>query len=147
MNMRFLTIITFFLLVSFSVPLLASAQPALDFSALAPGSNTGGSALEPGANTGGSASNITLINPLKGGGNVESFLHNILELVIRIGAIAVTLMLVYVGYLFVVAQGEPGKISEARQMLLWTILGALILLGSKAISLGIEATVKALSTG
>lgn len=94
-----------------------------------------------------SGSNVTLINPLKGGGNVESFLQSILAIVIRIGAIIVILMLVYVGYLFVIAQGEPGKISEARQMLLWTVVGALILLGSQAIAVGIKATVQALSTG
>ena len=66
---------------------------------------------------------------------------------VRIGAIIVVLMVVYVGYKFVVAQGEPGKISEARQMLLWTIVGALILLGAQAIALAIKATVDALSVG
>ncbi|TSC71198.1 MAG: Uncharacterized protein G01um101449_53 [Parcubacteria group bacterium Gr01-1014_49] len=76
-----------------------------------------------------------------------AFLNNVLSVVIRIGTIVVTLMLIYVGYLFVIAQGKEAEIREARQMLLWTILGALILLGSKAISLGIEATVRALSTG
>ena len=56
-------------------------------------------------------------------------------------------MLVFVGFKFVTAQGEPGKISEAREMLLCTVIGALVLLGSKAIALGVDATVKALSGG
>lgn len=92
-------------------------------------------------------SNVTLSNPLKGGSSLESFLLNILDFVINIGSIIVVLMLVYVGFKFVTAQGEPGKISEAREMLLWTVIGALVLLGSKAIALGVEATVKALSSG
>jgi heme/copper-type cytochrome/quinol oxidase subunit 2 len=66
---------------------------------------------------------------------------------VRIGTIVVILMLVYVGFLFVVARGSDTKLSEARQALLWTIVGALILLGAQAISLGIQATVTALSPG
>ena len=89
--------------------------------------------------------NIKLINPLQGGGTLQSFTTNILNVVIEIGAIVVIFMLVYVGYLFVAAQGEPGKITSARQALLWTIVGALILLGAKVIALGIQATVQALS--
>ena len=89
----------------------------------------------------------TLINPLKSGTSLESFLNDILEFVIRIGTIAVILMIVYVGYLFVVARGEPAKITEARKAFLWTIVGSLILLGAQAISKALEATVKALGGG
>jgi hypothetical protein len=89
-------------------------------------------------------SGTTLLNPLKSGTSLESFLASILAFVVRIGAIIVVLMVVYVGYKFVVAQGEPGKISEARKALLWTIVGALILLGAEAIAAAIQATVSAL---
>jgi len=91
--------------------------------------------------------NVTLINPLKSGSSIDSFLLNILEFVIRIGTVIVVLMVVFVGYKFVAAQGEPAKITEARSMLLWTVVGALILLGSQAIAVAIKATVGALSTG
>lgn len=90
---------------------------------------------------------VTLINPLQGGTSLESFLGSILTFVIRIGAIVVVLMLVYIGYLFVVAQGEPAKLTEAKKALLWTIIGALVLLGAVAIKDGIIATVQALSVG
>ncbi|MEK7515891.1 MAG: hypothetical protein AAB555_03160, partial [Patescibacteria group bacterium] len=73
------------------------------------------------------------------------FLNKILDFVIRIGTVVVILMTVYVGYLFVAAQGKEEKIRDARTALLWTLVGALILLGSQAIAKGIEATVKALS--
>ncbi len=106
------------------------------------GGNTGGIQQPGGGNSG-----TRLLNPLQGGTDVESFLINILSFIVRIGAIVVVLMLVYVGYLFVVARGEPGKISEARTALLWTVVGALILLGSQAIAYGIKATVSALSAG
>lgn len=154
MNIRFQAI--FFIALAFlvaSAPSAAQAQPALsatapDFSHFTPGGNTDGLIrFTPGANIGSPRGDTTLINPLKGGGNVESFLNSILEIVIRIGAIIVILMLVYVGYLFVIAQGKEAEIRDARQMLLWTIIGALVLLGSQAIAIGIKATVQALSTG
>ncbi len=94
-----------------------------------------------------------LINPLNSGGCTPNgdclmnFLNKILEFVIRIGTVVVVLMTVYVGYLFVAARGEPAKITEARSALLWTVVGALILLGSQAIAIGIKATVQALSVG
>jgi len=91
--------------------------------------------------------NTTLINPLGAGTNLQTLLNQILAFVVRIGAIIVILMLVYVGYLFVIARGNSGKLEEARKSLLWTIIGALILLGAQVISLGIQATVQALSVG
>lgn len=85
-----------------------------------------------------------LVNPL-GTTDVKKFLLDILSIVTdTIGPVIVILMLVYVGFLFVAAQGNPSKIEAARGMLLWTVVGALILLGAKAIALGIQATVDAL---
>src|SRR3989344_2766262 len=89
----------------------------------------------------------TLINPLKSGSSLESFLGNILDFVIRIGTVIVILMMVFVGYKFVAAKGNDTKITEARTMLLWTVVGALILLGAQVIATGIRATVQALTTG
>ncbi len=97
---------------------------------------------------------ITLINPLSGvdcsagnGSCLNAFLLNILQFVILIGSIVIVLMLVFVGYKFVAAQGSPEKIKEARNMLLWTVIGALVLLGAQAIAMGIQATVTALTSG
>ncbi|MFZ3043888.1 MAG: hypothetical protein WA058_02140 [Minisyncoccia bacterium] len=113
-----------------------------------------GGAQTSGANTSGSqttgfnsGTSITLINPLGTGATLNSLLTSILQFVVRIGSIVVILMLVYVGYLFVIARGAPTEISKAREALLWTIVGALILLGAQAIAMGIQATVQALSVG
>jgi hypothetical protein len=104
--------------------------------------NTTGVSGNGGLNTTGT--NVTLINPLKSGTSLTSFLNNILDFVIQIGSIIVILMLVFVGFKFVVAQGKDAALVEARKMLLWTIIGALVLLGAKAISAGILATVQSL---
>lgn len=92
-----------------------------------------------GTNTG-----ITLINPLNAGTSLDALLGGILDIVIRIGTVVVILMIVYVGFLFVAAQGNDAKLIAARKALLWTLVGALILLGAKAIQVGITATVRAL---
>jgi archaellum component FlaF (FlaF/FlaG flagellin family) len=69
----------------------------------------------------------------------------ILQAVVDIGAIVLIFMLVWVGFLFVTAQGNPEKISSARSALIWTVIGGLILLGAEAISKVIEATVSSLA--
>ncbi|MFA6519797.1 MAG: hypothetical protein WCT41_03195 [Candidatus Paceibacterota bacterium] len=128
-------------------------------SCTASGSTTGGSGgtVGSGGTTGGSGGTVTppgpattLINPLgntscsSNGTCLSSFLTSILRLVIQIGAVVVVLMLVYVGFLFVVARGDPGKITTARTALLWTVIGALVLLGAQAIASGVQATIQAL---
>lgn len=122
--------------------LLASAAPAV-FAQTGP---TGNPDIGPTGNyeTG---SGQALQNPLGEGKDLNDLVRGILEIVVRIGSIVVVFMLVYVGFLFVKARGEPGAIAEARQALLWTVIGALVLLGAVAISAGIEATVRELSGG
>lgn len=68
----------------------------------------------------------------------------ILDAIITLGTIVLVLALVWVGFLFVFAQGAEEKIRDARSALLWTVLGGLLLLGAKAISLVIQSTVEAL---
>ena len=94
-----------------------------------------------------SSGNTTLVNPLGTGATLNTLLADILQFVVRIGSIVVILMLVYVGFMFVVARGNPAEISKARQALMWTVIGALVLLGAEAIAQGIQATVQALSVG
>ena len=91
----------------------------------------------------GGSGNVTLINPLQGQ-TLMGLLNDILTIVIQIGTIVIILMIVYVGFLFVVAQGKDAEITKARSALLWTVIGALILLGAQGLSLGIQATVHAL---
>jgi len=84
-----------------------------------------------------------LQNPLKVG-TLEEFLALILQAVVNLGTIVLVIMLVYVGFLFVVGQGNEEKISEAKKALMWTVIGGLVLLGAQAISLVIQATVNSL---
>ena len=110
-----------------------------------PGSSGG---LQSGGTGTSNQSGVALINPLGAGTTLNSFLLSILNIITNtIGPVIVILMLVYVGFKFVTAQGSDSALTEARKMLLWTLVGALVLLGAKVIAIGIQATVQALSTG
>lgn len=127
---------------------VAYAPPALAANGSAGGTTGGfggGSAGGTTANNGG-GSNQSIENPLGAGTNLQTFLLDILSIITDyIGPIVIILMLVYVGFLFVTAQGNETQITKAKEALMWTIVGGLILLGAKAIALGIGATVQALS--
>lgn len=132
-------------LIALAIPALFLMTPALAQTTQT--GPVGGSQTQTGP-VGGQAGGIstTLMNPLQGDGSLESFLLNILAFVVRIGAIIVVLMVVYVGFMFVKAQGKEEEIRKARQALLWTLVGALILLGAQVIAMGIKATVQALAS-
>ena len=136
-NMRYLATAAF-LLISLGMPLVSLAETDWLFG------DSGSTDSNYIGNSGSISSGETLVNPLQGGGTLESFLTGILQFIIRIGTIVVILMLVYVGFKFVTAQGNDTKISEARRMLLWTVVGGLVLIGAVVIKDGIMATVQAL---
>lgn len=85
-----------------------------------------------------------LENPLNNIESVDDLLGAVLTAVVRIGSIILVLALVYIGFLFVVAQGNEEKLKSARNALLWTVIGGLILLGATAIKEVITATVESL---
>ena len=72
---------------------------------------------------------------------ITKILNNIL---MPIAAVFVTIWIIYAGFKYVVAQGNPAKVSEAHKTLLWSLIGAGILLGAAGISKVVETTIKAL---
>jgi hypothetical protein len=108
------------------------------------GSTTVGTCTLPSNTNGGSAGGTSLTNPLSAGTSLPALLTELLGFVTQIGAVIIVLMMVYVGFLFVTAQGVPAKLQTARQALLYTVIGALILLGAQAIASAIQATATAL---
>ena len=76
--------------------------------------------------------------------SVAGFIQKILEGVIKIGIPVAALSIVYSGFLFVEARGNPEKLKTAKQALTYTIIGTAILFGSWAIAKLISDTVLAL---
>lgn len=86
----------------------------------------------------------SLHNPLNNVNTLEDLLTAVLGAVISLGTIALVVALVWVGAQFVFAQGQEEKIRDARNALMWTVIGGLVLLGAQTISMVIQSTVGAL---
>ena len=84
-----------------------------------------------------------LCNPI-GTTDLYQFLQNLLKLVAQIAFPVIVLFMVYIGFLFVTAQGKPEALKKAREYFFWAIVGALLVLGAYALSLAIQATVNQL---
>jgi len=89
-------------------------------------------------------STTKLVDPLGGNYTIPSFIQKILEGALKIGIPVIALAIIYCGFLFVKAQGKPAELTKAKDALVWTLVGAAILLGAWAIAKMISATVLSL---
>lgn len=86
-----------------------------------------------------------LKNPLRSDiDSIPKIIQIILDIALVVGIPIVALGLIYSGFLFVKAQGNETKLTEAKQAFLYVIIGAFILLGAYVISEAIGATINAL---
>lgn len=84
---------------------------------------------------------IKIDNPFKQDtikGLIETIVNDIL---IPIGAVIAVMMIMYAGFMYVTAGGDPAKIKKAHDALLWAVIGAAILLGAWVIEKAISATI------
>lgn len=79
------------------------------------------------------AQTFTLPNYAAGNSIVEVIVIA-LSRVIPILLVLAVLSFVYFGVQFVLAQGQPDKISKARAGLFWSILGAILIVGANALA-------------
>jgi hypothetical protein len=106
-----------------------------------PAGNTGGSK----SSGGGASTTIQIQNPLGGTTTVAEFINKIFGFFVQLGAVVLVLAIVYSGFLFVVAQGNPEKLKKAKEAFKWTVIGGAILLGAQVIAQVIETTLKDLA--
>lgn len=85
-----------------------------------------------------------IVDPLGSKYTIPTFIQTILEGALKIGIPIIALAIIYCGFLFVKAQGNPEELKKAKEALLWTLVGAAILLGALAIAKMISNTVLAL---
>ncbi|MCX6755492.1 MAG: hypothetical protein NT068_03050 [Candidatus Nomurabacteria bacterium] len=82
-------------------------------------------------------------NPISAN-NINDFIKAILEGAIKIGIPIIALAIIYSGFLFVKAQGKPEDLKTAKNAIMYTLLGAALLLGAWALAQLISETVLAL---
>ena len=85
-----------------------------------------------------------ICNPI-GVNDLNGLIKTGLEGIIKIGAPLVAFAIIYAGFLFVFAQGNSEKLDKAKETLLYTLIGAALLLGSWAIAQIISNTVSAIN--
>lgn len=92
--------------------------------------DTGGTIVNPPESTG------KILNPLGTDGpqDIPGFIHDVLIGIVKIGIPIVALAIIYCGFLFVAARGKPEAITKAKDALLYTLIGAALLLGAWAIA-------------
>lgn len=83
----------------------------------------------------------TIDNPIPNITSVNEFVKTLLEGIIKIGIPVVAIAIMYSGFLFVSAQGKPEDIKKAKDALMYTLIGAAILLGAWALAQLISNTV------
>ncbi len=90
---------------------------------------------------------VNIPNPLEGAGadNLLDFMKLVFDnVIIPIGGIVLALGIIWSGFLFVTAQGNPAKLATAQKAFFWSFIGGLVLLGAWAIAKGIESTINSI---
>lgn len=83
-----------------------------------------------------------LDNPLRPEFNsISNFISGVLKVVVMISLPVVTLFFVVVGFKFITAQGNSGKLEEAKKNFWYAILGALLIMGAWVLATLIAGTV------
>ena len=76
--------------------------------------------------------------------SIPRLLLALVDLIFLIGTPIVVIFIIYSGFLFVTAGDNESKATKARFVFTWSMVGALVLFGAKAIALAIQTTVLSL---
>jgi hypothetical protein len=87
-----------------------------------------------------SPSGEALVNPLRFNSLTE-VLFAIVDILLILAVPIIIFFIIYAGFLYVTAQGNPAKISEANRALLYAVIGGVIILGARVIASIVESTV------
>jgi len=97
----------------------------------------------PDGTIGGTNITTTIQNPLGDKiSDIPSFIKAIIKIVLYVGIPIIALAIIYTGFLFVKAQGNSEELTIAKRNLLYTLIGAALLLGAFVIGEAIVKTVE-----
>jgi hypothetical protein len=84
----------------------------------------------------------TLSNPVPGAGTtLEEFILLLLEILQLVLFPVLVVCIIYAGFLMVTAGGDEAQITKSKTWIVWTLVGAAIIIGAKVIALFISGTV------
>ncbi len=108
------------------------------------GSSGGALNGSSGGLNGSSGGGFSLANPLGGNSNLCSLIKSILTVVTNVGFPFAVFFIVYAGFLFVWARGNPTALEHARRNLMYTVIGLGIFFGAWLLAEVIANTLHAL---
>ncbi len=76
---------------------------------------------------------FSIKNPIQANSFAE-VVQRFAELLTKIGIPIAAIFLMYSGFLFVSARGDAGKITEAKKVFWWTIIGTILIVGAYALA-------------
>ena len=93
---------------------------------------------------GGGQGYTELQNPLGNVRSINDFIAAIIDIVLLVAYPVLVLAFIWIGFQFVMAQGKAEKLTKVKTNLWYTLLGALVIIGAKAISLALNGTIQGL---
>ncbi len=85
---------------------------------------------------------IELINPLAAD-TLEEALNAFINFLFWLAVVVAPILIIYAGFLLLIAAGDPAKISKAKQVITWTLIALVIILFAK----GLPALIKGVLGG
>lgn len=111
-----------------------------------PGSGPGGvNPSNPGPGPGGTnppSSSLGLQNPLQSD-SLIGLLQQLLDIIMVFAVPLIVFMIIYAGFLFVMDRGSGKNLTQAKNALLYSVIGGVLILGANIILYVIEGTVNA----
>jgi len=94
---------------------------------------------------------IGISNPFNCGGTSNCTLLTLLtailnNIIMPVAALACAAWVIWAGFKFVMAKGNPPEITKAKQNLLWALIGVGVILGAAGISAVLQTTVQSFLT-
>lgn len=78
---------------------------------------------------------VKLSNPAPGAGTtLQDFIYLLIEIMQLIGIPVLVMFIIYSGFLIVTAGGNEEQVTKGKFWVLWTLVGATIILGAKVIA-------------
>ncbi len=108
------------------------------------GANLGGGGGDNAGQSGSSTDTATIENPIQVD-SIAGFIERVLGIILKLGIPIVALAIIYAGFKFVMAQGNAGKLEEAKSTFLYTLVGAALLLGAWVVGSIVKATIEAIA--
>lgn len=84
-----------------------------------------------------------IINPLKVGSDVSAIVTAVMQnIIMPLASVLVVLAVLYSGFKFVIAQGNPAELKDARTGFIWVLIGSAVLLGAYGITEVLKTTIE-----